>query len=393
MLEWLILPTLVGVAATIPKKKNERKTIETIFENRRICIKKGDHEQYPKFLSKTVKDSHTTYCYTLPIGIPSDVMEGLETAFAEALNKEIEWEFDGILKIRVFHEKLPTSWNYTDDLISPGTWLVPIGKNHQGILYHDFDKYAHFLIGGVPGFGKTIFTKSIFNTVILNNPHDVDIYVLDLKGGLEFGKFGVFPQVKAVADNVYDAAEVLSEVVEQMKKDEKYFRENGFTNIVDTPIKKRSFIFVDEGAELSPDVKSGEEKQYAKFCQAALSEIARIGRAVGYRLIYSTQYPTREAVPMQVKMNIVSRVSFIAAAQIASRVILDDVGAEDLPSIPGRAIYKVEKNRTIQVPYITDEQIFAMNGANLNESRKTRKVVNDDRHATSDDSKAIGTNP
>lgn len=61
---------------------------------------------------------------------------------------------------------------------------------------------------------------------------------------------------------------------------------------------------------------------------------------------------------MQVKMNIVARLSFIAAAQIASRVILDDIGAEDLPSIPGRAIYKVEKNRTIQVPYISDGFIF-----------------------------------
>lgn len=362
MFEWLLLPVAIGAAAMVPKKRNDRKTIEQVFANRRICIKKDEHEQFPKFLSKTVKESHTTYCYTLPYGIPSNVMEGLQEAMSEALNKELEWEHDSILKIRVFHEKLPHTWNYNEDLLTPGTWQVPIGKDQRGIYYHDFDKYAHFLIGGVPGFGKTVLMKAMFNSLILNNPDDVEIYILDLKGGLEFSKFKELSQVKKVADNVYDAAEVLNEIVENMKTTEEYFRNTGITNIVETPIKKRTFIFVDEGAELSPDIKTGDAKKYAKFCQAALSEIARIGRAVGYRLIYGTQYPTREAVPMQVKMNIVARVSFIAAAQIASRVILDDVGAEDLPSIPGRAIYMVEKQRVVQVPLITDKQIFKMMG-------------------------------
>lgn len=83
---------------------------------------------------------------------------------------------------------------------------------------------------------------------------------------------------------------------------------------------------------------------------------------------------------MQVKMNIVARISFIAAAQIASRVILDDVGAEDLPSIPGRAIYKIEKNRTIQVPYIDDTYMFKQMEDREDElSGKSRKPIIDDR--------------
>ncbi|MCA1027156.1 hypothetical protein LCM23_13730 [Cytobacillus kochii] len=129
-------------------------------------------------------------------------------------------------------------------------------------------------------------------------------------------------------------------------------RSKRYTNIVDTSIKQRTFINVDEGAELSPDIvgSNTEAKQYAKFCQGAL----------GYRLIFCTQYTTAQAVPMQVKMNIVARLSFVAAAQISSRVILDDVGAEELPSIPGRAIYKVEKNRIVQVPYINDSFMFKL---------------------------------
>ncbi|USK69892.1 hypothetical protein [Peribacillus asahii] len=85
---------------------------------------------------------------------------------------------------------------------------------------------------------------------------------------------------------------------------------------------------------------------------------------------------------MQVKMNIVARLSFIAAAQIASMVILDEPGAEDLPSVPGRAIYKVEKNRTVQVPYIDDKYISIKMEERANDiiqASENRKFVNDDR--------------
>jgi S-DNA-T family DNA segregation ATPase FtsK/SpoIIIE len=99
-------------------------------------------------------------------------------------------------------------------------------------------------------------------------------------------------------------------------------------------------------------------------------------------LIYCTQYPTKQAVPMQVKMNIVARMSFVAAAQIASMVILDEKGAEDLPAIPGRAIYKVEKNRVVQVPYIDDKMMFKMMEERKDDliyTNENRKSANDNR--------------
>ena len=182
-----------------------------------------------------------------------------------------------------------------------------------------------------------------------------------MDAGLEFYKYKGLPQVKEVACDVFESAELLNEITQDLKKKELHFREKGYTNVIETPIKKRTFIFVDEGAELSPSiVKQKDAKKYAEFCQAALSEIARIGGGLGYRLIYATQYPTKEAVPMQVKMNIVARLSFVCASQVASRVLLDETGGESLPSIPGRAIYLVEKKRTVQVPYIDDKMMFEM---------------------------------
>jgi S-DNA-T family DNA segregation ATPase FtsK/SpoIIIE len=363
MIEWLAFPVAIAGAAFIPKgKMKDEKKIKIIFENTRMVVKRGDQLQYPKLQQKSPQDTYTSYLYSLPLGIPSSAIEDITPELRDGLNKEVEVEYrDGFIKIDVFETNLPESWDYTDELIRAGTWEVPIGKNHKGILYHDFEKYCHLLCGGVTRFGKTVFMKEVMNTLVLNNPQDVEIYVLDLKAGLEFYKYKALPQVKEVACDVFESAELLNEITQDLKKREMHFREKGYTNIIETPIKKRTFIFVDEGAELSPNiVKTKEAKKYAEFCQAALSEIARIGGGLGYRLIYATQYPTKEAVPMQVKMNIVARLSFICASQVASRVLLDEIGAESLPSIPGRAIYLVEKKRTIQVPYIDDKMMFQM---------------------------------
>lgn len=360
MIEWLAIPAIVVGAALIPKKQvSDVKKIQTIFENRKVGIKKNDSFLYPKLYKKHDNEQFSTYLYTLPLGIPSEAFETIKSAIVDGLNKDIEIEYDGLLKIKVYKQKLPEKWSYTDDLLNEGKWEIPIGRNYEGILYHDFDKYPHMLVGGVTRFGKTVLIKEIFYSLLMNQIENVEFYILDLKGGMEFGHYVGIPQVKEVSSDIFESTELLSTIIEDLKGRQKFMRSKQYTNIVDTPIQKRTFIIVDEGAELSPNIVEGDARKYAKFCQAALSEIARIGGALGYRLIFCTQYPTKEAVPMQVKMNIVARLSFIAAAQIASRVILDDIGAEDLPSIPGRAIYKIEKNRTIQVPYIDDKYMFS----------------------------------
>ena len=379
MIEWIIPAAIIG-AGLIPKgKMTDEKKLEVIFKNRKVGIAKGDNMSYPKLVRKYKNEDYTTYLYSLPLGIPSEAFESFKPVIKDGLNKDVEIEFDGLLKINVFENTLPTKWDYDETLLKPNTWLVPIGKNHTGILYHDFEKYPHMLCGGVTRFGKTVFIKNIFYSILMNQPSNAEFYFLDLKGGLEFGKYASLPQVKAVASDVFEAAEVLDKIVTDLKQREKHFRQKGYTNIVDTPIQKRTFIIVDEGAELSPDIIRGEGKPYAKFCQSALSEIARIGGGLGLKLLYCTQYPSAVSVNMSVKMNIVARISFIAAAQVASRVILDEIGAEDLPSIPGRAIYKVEKNRVIQVPYIDDRYMLEQM-EDRDETRKARKIIDDDRY-------------
>jgi len=382
MLEYFALPAIAIAAAMVPKRKmKDKEKVRRILENANISITKGVNTLHPKLIREYNNEFYSTYIYSLPFGLHSDSFIKQLPAISEGINKDVEYEFeDGVFKLYIYHQSLPKKWTFTEDLLKPGSWQVPIGKNHRGVYYHDFDKYQTFLIGGVPGFGKTVLTKIMFNTLILNNPQNVNIYVLDLKGGLEYSKYMGLPQVKGVASDIYEATEILIEVVEKMKVLETLFKMCGHTNIVDTDIEERTFLFIDEGAELSPSMVSKDKQQYAKACQSMISEVARIGRAIGFRLIYSTQYPSSRSIDMSIKMNILSKVSFVVPNHVASQVLLDQPGAEDLPSIPGRCIYLIDKPRIIQLPFIDDGLIFKMMDEREDEfTRKSRTIINDDR--------------
>ena len=92
-----------------------------------------------------------------------------------------------------------------------------------------------------------------------------------------------------------------------------------------------------------------------------VTDIARRGRAAGYRLIYATQYPTNETLPSQVRANIGARICFRLETNAQSRAVLDEGGAEELPEIEGRAIFRRVTNFVVQTPYIerkTIEQVI-----------------------------------
>lgn len=282
-----------------------------------------------------------------------------------------------------------SKWNYRTKHLYYHSWLVPIGKKRK-VMYHHFEHYPHLLVGGTTRFGKTVFLKSLFTSLLLANPDRVRFFILDLKGGLEFGQYEDLPQVKGFADDILSACKVLDVVYKEIKEMQVTFREKGYTNISDTNYRKRTFIIVDESAELSPKLVGKDDKKFAELAQIYLSEIARIGGGLGFRLIMATQYPTKEAVPMQVKMNMTARLAFKIPEQVGSRVILDEVGAEDLDPIPGRAIYKLAQKIEIQCPYINDEMIWDEIGAMQNEQERNDSDA--DRQVGSSECETITSN-
>ncbi|MCB5897926.1 cell division protein FtsK, partial [Bacillus cereus] len=148
-------------------------------------------------------------------------------------------------------------------------------------------------------------------------------------------------------------------ILEKMEEKMCYMKEMHYTNVVETNIKERHFIIVDEGAELCPDKSMGKEQQKLLIaCQRMLSYIARIGGALGFRLIFCTQYPTGDTLPRQVKQNSDAKLGFRLPTQTASQVVIDECGLESIKSIPGRALFKTDRLTEIQVPYISNETMW-----------------------------------
>lgn len=369
MLELLTFPLAILAVAMLPRAaESDHKKIERIMRNIGYGIRQKEGElKLPKFKGKqSIVDGQetigTTYLYSVPLGLPASKMKKIEEEiklFTDGLKRPVEIEFNKLLMIHVFNKEIPAIYEYKY-LPSRKGWVVPIGMSLRGVIWHNFDQTPHMTAAGTTRFGKTVFLRMVMTYLIEHHQNNVEFYIIDLKGGLEFNRYKALEQVKEVACDIYEATELLQKLQSMFVKDYEFFRKNNYSNVVDTKIRKRRFIIVDEAAQLAPDkFHSKHEKQLLSYCQGVLSEVARVAGALGYRLIYATQYPTADTLPRQIKQNADAKISFRLPSGYASKVAIDDVGAEELPSnIKGRAIFKTHELRELQAPFISHEEMW-----------------------------------
>ena len=290
----------------------------------------------------TLKDLKT-------LKLDANLIENIQKLMTHKLTekKEMELSFDGLLTIRVYNEPLPKVIHWKDENLKKNTWSVLIGSNRNGDIYHDFDKRKHLIIAGATGGGKSVIMKAIITALTLSKPDDVTFSLIDLKGGPAFARFRNLKQVVNFGVDNEEALEILKDVQQKMNEDYKKIVDNGYEDVSEAGIRKRHFIIVDEAADLADD----------KACMAILTDIVRKGRGAGYYIIYATQYPSAQAIPMQIKRNISARLCFVLDSATASVTVLDGSGAERLPEIPGRGIYKEVKQTILQTPFMSNDRI------------------------------------
>ncbi|MGG4040128.1 FtsK/SpoIIIE domain-containing protein [Heyndrickxia ginsengihumi] len=341
--------------------------IQTIFTNADLSIRKGGKTETIRLQRKRKFEGGTEYIYQLPLGLSSKEVIEKKHVLEDGLNvrsnvfefrfsdlkslkfdksivrqirgllkskrkkKEIDIEFDGILRIKIYNESMPNLVEWNESLLKPGTWSIPIGYTRNGeIINHDFDKSKHLIVAGATGYGKSVILKLIVTSLICQQPENVELSLIDLKGGSAFHRFKDCMQTKYYSRDPKTAEKVLIEIQKDMNNSFLGVVDNGFEDVKEAGIKKRHFIIIDESADLS-DYKNAMD---------IVTDIARRGRSAGYYLIFCTQYPTAEVIPSQTKRNVIARLCYVVDTDTASRVVLDEGGAEQLPDIPGRGIYK-----------------------------------------------------
>ena len=357
----MMIGTLIGsgiaactIYAGMKWEDKETKKIKNVFRN--IGYRVKDHE--PRLKRKDKKDNYIDYIFTVPYGLVDD--NRLQPILEKTLIKPVKILFKGVLIVRVYNNNLPQHIDY--DWSNSDKWTVPIGKSQDGMVYHDFDKIPHMALSGTTRYGKTVLLKLMFAHLINNNP-DVQFYIIDLKR-LEFSKYSNLKQVNQVARTKNEARQCLEMIVNDIDNTMDYFEKEGINNISNTNITWRKFIIVDEGGQLDDSLHEHIEK------------VAMVGGGIGYRLIFATQYGTGDVFPRQVKQNSDAKIAFRLPTDVASRVAIDESGAEKIDNV-GRAIYRTAERELVQVPYINDNEILERLDKHVSHKRKVEQVRND----------------
>lgn len=328
--------------------------IQHVFRN--IGYRVKGHE--PKLKRVDKMDNYNDYIFSVPYGLVDD--NRLQPILEKTLIKPVAVMFRGKLIVRVYKDSLPQRIYY--DWQRTRSWTVPIGQSLEGMIYHDFDKIPHMALSGTTRYGKTVLLKLIFAHLITNNP-DAEFYIIDLKR-LEFSKYRNLKQVKQVARTKNEAKQCLETIVNEMDDTMDCFENKGLNNIAETNIKWRRFIIIDEGGQLDKNLHEYLEK------------IAMVGGGIGYRLIFATQYGTGDVFPRQVKQNSDAKIAFRLPTEVASRVAIDESGAERINNV-GRAIYRTAERKLVQIPFIDDKDITERLNKYVDDEPKVKQVRTD----------------
>lgn len=363
---------------------NDAEKIQRIFANSGLTIKEAGKVKTIRLKRKRTFKGGAEYIFQLPLGMSSKVIQDNKHVLEDGLNirhkfieldprdilklkwdrtiirqvkkllakkpgrKEIEIDFDGMLRIRVFNEPMANDIPWNESMLDPGSWSVVIGVDREGkLIKHDFDNDKHLLVAGATGYGKSVVLKLIVTSLILQQPVNAEMALIDLKGGSAFHRFKDCSQVKHFGRDPEKAVEILEKIKEQMDHDFNAVVDQGFEDAKEAGIHKRHFVIIDESADIADNSKAME----------IITEIARKGRSAGYYLLFCTQYPTAQVIPSQTKRNIMARLCYPVDTTTASMVVLDEAGGESLPDLPGRGIYKKRLKTTIQTPYMKNKEI------------------------------------
>ncbi len=213
-----------------------------------------------------------------------------------------------------------------------------LGEGAAGApIVKDLAAMPHLLVAGTTGAGKTSCLEAALASLLMTRTaEDVKLILVDpMRDAME--AFRDVPHLALpVQTDVRRVPAVLEWLVAQMEERSGLFARLGVNRIEafnalqaegealpDVPLHMPHLVVVvDELADLMMIA--------AKQVEVAIQRLARKSRAVGIHLLLATQRPSVDVLTGLLKSNLPSRIAFKVAANVDSRTILDQPGAEKL---------------------------------------------------------------
>ncbi|MDR1108626.1 MAG: DNA translocase FtsK, partial [Spirochaetaceae bacterium] len=212
---------------------------------------------------------------------------------------------------------------------------VVLGKDITGEAQTvDLVQMPHLLIAGSTGSGKSVCVNSMILSILYQRaPAECRLILIDPKI-VELKLYNDIPHLLTpVITEPKRAFQALQYCIYEMERRYACLDSMGVRDVrsYNKRIRERGIaaehmpyivVVIDEFADLM--ATTGKE------LESTVARLAAMSRAVGIHLVLATQRPSIDVITGLIKANIPSRIAFMVAGKMDSRIIIDMVGAEKL---------------------------------------------------------------
>jgi S-DNA-T family DNA segregation ATPase FtsK/SpoIIIE len=212
---------------------------------------------------------------------------------------------------------------------------VVLGKDITGeAVTVDLAQMPHLLIAGATGSGKSVCVNSMILSILYRKPpFECRLLLIDPKI-VELKLYNDIPHLLTpVITEPKKAFQALQYCIYEMERRYACLDSVGVRDVrsYNRRIRERNIaaehmpyivVVIDEFADLM--ATTGKE------LESTVARLAAMSRAVGIHLVLATQRPSIDVITGLIKANIPSRIAFMVASKMDSRIIIDLVGAEKL---------------------------------------------------------------
>lgn len=287
-----------------------------------------------------------------------DKARDLESALGLGVDTVESGPNPSIIRISLFGSILPKLCDYAklkDTLAAPYSFLV--GKSARETMVQSISSLPHMIIAGTTGGGKSVFFKQTLVGLLSSSPR-IQMYLFDLKGGVEMNVFSMLPNVQ-VYKNATEAVLALKALNDEMDRRLAYLTSKGHTKVdFERDSLDMIVVGVDEASELYGKSSNKAEQSTIEQAREFTDRLTKLARATGIHVILATQKVLKETIDTKIQENIGGRMIFRMNTLQGSMTVLGNKMALELPDIPGRAIWS-NGNRFIEVqaPFLSDDDL------------------------------------